>query len=214
MKNLLKKYSHIWTAAYVLIYVPWFIWLEKTVTTDYHPIHINLDDAIPFCEYFIIPYYLWFFYIAAGMIFLFFFAKTDYLKACAFLFTGMTIFLIICTIYPNGQDLRVDISNHNNFFAKIVAGLYDTDTNTNVFPSIHVFNSLGIMIALNKCKIITNLKYGFILKICSTILAIFIILSTMFLKQHSIIDAIGAIIMAITLYFIVYVPNWKVFSKE
>ena len=45
------------------IYLPWFGHLEKTVTTHFHVIHTALDDYIPFCEYFIIPYLLWFGYV-------------------------------------------------------------------------------------------------------------------------------------------------------
>ena len=56
MKDFVKKYGHAWAFLYALIYMPWFMWLEKTVTTDYHVIHVALDDKIPFCEYFIIPY--------------------------------------------------------------------------------------------------------------------------------------------------------------
>ncbi len=212
MKKFFKKYNHIWTALYALIYMPWFIWLEKTVVTDYTPIHIWIDDVIPFCEYFIIPYYMWFLYIAAGMVFLFFSSKKDYYKECMFLFTGMTLFLIICTIYPNGQDLRVSITT-DNIFASAVNALYQTDTNTNVFPSIHVFNSIGIMIGILKSEWLKEKRYNIAVKVISTILAILIILSTVFLKQHSCIDVIGAVIMAIVLYFIVYVPDWKFISK-
>lgn len=212
MKTFLKKYNHIWTVLYAFIYVPWFMWLEKTVVTDYTPIHIGLDDIIPFCELFIIPYYLWFLYVAAGFVLLFLTSKSDYYKLCMFLFTGMTLFLIICTIYPNGQDLRMEITR-DNIFANLVKNLYKTDTNTNVFPSIHVFNSLGIMIALNKSTWLKKKSYGSAIQWSSTILAILIVLSTVFLKQHSCVDAIGGIIMAIILYYIVYIPNWKFLNK-
>lgn len=214
MKNKFKKYNHIWTVLYALIYIPWFLWLEKKVVTDYTPIYIWIDDIIPFCEYFIIPYYLWFLYMATGMVFLFFTSKNDYYKECIFLFTGMTIFLIICTIYPNGQDLRADISGIDSIFSNAVQSLYNTDTNTNVFPSIHAFNSLGIMIGIIKSEWLKNKPYKTFVKLASTILSVLIILSTMFLKQHSVIDVIGAIIMAIVLYYIVYVPDWKRLSKH
>ena len=213
MKQFFKKYSHIWTALYAFIYMPWFVWLEHTIVTDYTPIHIWIDDVIPFCEYFIIPYYMWFLYVAAGMIFLFFSSKKDYYRECMFLFTGMTIFLIICTIYPNGQDLRTDLSNADNVFASAVYSLYQTDTNTNVFPSIHVFNSIGIMIGILKSEWLKGKRFRIPIQACSVILAVLITLSTVFLKQHSCIDVIGAVIMAIALYFIVYVPDWKFLSK-
>ena len=55
--------------AYFAIYLPWFLYLEKHVTTRYHVMHSVVDDWIPFNEYFIIPYFLWFAYIAAVILF-------------------------------------------------------------------------------------------------------------------------------------------------
>ena len=49
---------------------------------------VALDDYIPFCEFFVIPYYLWFVYMAIGILFI---AFTDG-KLCwrmgIFLITG------------------------------------------------------------------------------------------------------------------------------
>lgn len=208
MKSLLKKYSHIWTVSYILLYMPWFIWLEKNVVNNYHVVHSKVDDIIPFCEYFIIPYYMWFGFVAIGMTLLFFTSRKDYYKACIFLFSGMTIFLITCTVWHNGQNLRPDLPLHSNIFVNSVRQLYKTDTNTNVFPSIHVYNSIGVCIALlksewlNKKETLKKLKY--FIQIFSVILATFIILATMFLKQHSFIDVIGAIVLSIIFYILVY----------
>ena len=59
--DFIKKYKH---AFVILIYLPvyllWFFWLEAHVTADYHIIESSLDAYIPFCEYFIVPYLLWF----------------------------------------------------------------------------------------------------------------------------------------------------------
>ena len=52
MKYFVKKYSHAWVLLYFLIYMPWFSWLEKNVTTEFSVIHIDLDDKIPFLEIF------------------------------------------------------------------------------------------------------------------------------------------------------------------
>ena len=59
MKNFLKKYGHLWILGYGFIYLPWFIYLEKTITKHYHVMHSVVDDYIPFNEYFVIPYFLW-----------------------------------------------------------------------------------------------------------------------------------------------------------
>ena len=64
LKELFKKYNHVWVLLYALIYMPWFTYLERHVTTDFYLIHSPLDDYIPFVEYFIVPYLLWFVYLA------------------------------------------------------------------------------------------------------------------------------------------------------
>ena len=119
----------------------------------------------------------------------------------------MTIFLIICTLWHNGLDLRQDISYRNNLCARLVQMLYKTDTSTNVFPSLHVFNTLGCLVALYKSEGMKAPRRRWI-KIAATVIGILIILSTMFLKQHSVWDVIGAFAMAIILYPIVYVIPW------
>ena len=52
---LIHKYKHAWLLLYACIYLPWFCYLERTVTGNYHVMHAALDDLIPFCEYFIVP---------------------------------------------------------------------------------------------------------------------------------------------------------------
>lgn len=211
IKDFIYKYHHAWTCLYVLLYMPWFIWLEKTVTTNYTIIHLPIDDKIPFCEYFIIPYFLWFAFVPITMVYLLFYSRKEFYEASAFLFIGMTIFLIISTVWPNGLNLRQDISFRDNIFAKTVDMLYTTDTSTNVFPSIHVFNTLGCLIALLKSR---GLNGHNVIKSFAVILSILIILSTMFLKQHSIIDVIGGFVLALIMYLIVYVPNWTSILKK
>ena len=63
MKDFFRKYSHAWTLFYAFIYLTWWGMLGKMVMDQYSPVHMALDDKIPFCEWFIIPYYIWFPYI-------------------------------------------------------------------------------------------------------------------------------------------------------
>lgn len=100
MKELLRKYGHVWALGYAFIYMPWFLYLERSVTRDYAVMHVRLDDYIPFNEYFIIPYLLWFLYVSAAVLYFFFTDKVGYYRLCTFLFAGMTISLLICTFSP------------------------------------------------------------------------------------------------------------------
>ena len=106
IRNFLVKYSHIWVFLYGLIYFPWFTYLEKNVTNNFHIIHMAIDDSIPFVEYFVVPYFLWFGYVAAAVAYFFFKNKHDFYRLCGFLAAGMTIFLVVSTIYPNGHTDR------------------------------------------------------------------------------------------------------------
>lgn len=202
MKKAFVQYKHaIPLILYGIIYLSWFAWLEKNVTGNYRIIHMGVDDHIPFCEVFIIPYLLWFFYVAAVVVFFLFKNKTDYYKVCAFLFTGMTIFLLISTLWPNGHHLRPVTMPRDNIFTQMVAHLYTVDTPTNLWPSIHVYNSLGAHFAIIRSKEFEN-KKG--IRIASLILSSSIIFSTMFLKQHSVFDVLTAFVMAAVMYALIY----------
>lgn len=201
IKKLIKQYKHAWVFLYAFIYIPWFLYLEKHVTTNFHVIHTALDDYIPFIELFIVPYLLWFVFIAVTIAYFFLKDKEEFYRLVLFLFTGMTVFLIISTVYPNGLNLRPDVLPRDNIFADMVLFLQKADTSTNVLPSIHVFNTIGACIAISRSRELTRRKwihYG------SNILGVLIILSTMFLKQHSVIDVLAAFIMAGVLYAFVY----------
>lgn len=197
----IEKNKHGLLLLYFAIYLPWFGHLEKTVTTHFHVIHVALDDQIPFCEYFIIPYFLWFGYVAWGIGYFYRKNKDEYFRLCTMLFTGMTIFLIVSTIYPNGHYLRPTAFERNNPFVQIVKWLYSTDTATNLFPSIHVYNSIAVNMAVWHSG---NFKNRKVVRYGSAFLMVSIILSTMFLKQHSVFDVVTGIIMAVTMYLLVY----------
>lgn len=211
IKESLYKYRHSWILSYFFIYIPWFCYLEKTVTSNYHVMHVALDDFIPFNEYFIIPYMLWFLYVAITIIYFLFTSKEDYYKLCVFLFSGMTISLIICTFFRNGTDFRPLLDPGKNICTRIVAAIYKADTPTNVFPSIHVYNALGTHIAIMKS---TSLKKHPWIRAGSGILMASICMSTLFLKQHSVLDAIGSAVMAYIIYGIVYGYYWSAESKK
>lgn len=206
MKEFINKYKHSWAFLYALIYIPWFKYLETNVTNNYNIIYTDIDSKIPFCEYFIIPYLLWFGYVAITLLFLFFTNVEDFYKMCIFVFTGMTLFLIISTIYPNGHNLRPTLFLETNFCTELVQKLYTIDTSTNIFPSIHVYNSIATHLAIIKSDKLKENKY---ITSILLILMILIVLSTMFLKQHSFLDVISAIILSIAMYFIVYKNKYQ-----
>lgn len=207
MKTFREK---IWNAKYIhavplmlygIIYLLWFRYLEETVTGRYQIIHVSLDDVIPFCEVFVVPYMLWFAYVTIVVAYFFLHDREDYFRIFVFLCTGMTVFLLVSTLWPNGHRLRPYIMPRDNIFTYLVSALYKADTPTNLWPSIHVYNSLGCHIAVMKSR---RLKQHKGIRIISFILCASIIMSTMFIKQHSAFDVVTAFIMAAIMYGIVY----------
>ena len=165
-----------------------------------------VDDYIPFIEIFIVPYLLWFGYVAFAIAWFFFKDVQDFYKICTFLFVGMTVFLVISTVYPNGHYLRPRVFERDNIFISMVKGLYMIDTPTNLFPSIHVYNSIGVQLAVMHSDKLKEKKW---VKRISFVLMCMIIASTMFLKQHSVFDVVTGCVMALVMYTFVYAREWQ-----
>ena len=189
--------------AYFIVYLAVFHWLETRTVFEYHVVHTPLDDMIPFCEVFIIPYYLWFLYILVTVCF--FIIRTDektgYYQLAANLMMGMTVFLIVSYAYPNMLELRPEQFERQNIFTDMVAGLYRIDTSTNVLPSIHVYNSIACHLAIAHSPVLRRYKA---VQVSSFLLMNLIILSTMFLKQHSVVDVCLGSTLALLGYLFFY----------
>lgn len=207
IKDFIKKWgTKLIVPLYMIFYLVSFAYLENRVTYRFHVIHSSLDSQVPFCEYFIIPYFLWFAYIVVTVLWFMFKNKDEkeYLQPIFNLGIGMTIFIIISWVYPNGHFLRPVSFPRDNIFTDMVRFLYSIDTPTNVLPSIHVYNSIAAFIAIARCKALKNNR----LVVGGTfILTVSIVAATMFLKQHTIVDVVLALALNVVVYLLVYRPE-------
>ena len=206
MKRFIDKYGHgLVIIIYSIVYILMFGWLEHRPIHTYHIVHTVFDDWIPFCEFFIVPYMLWFPYMILAVAYFIFFNKNkhEYYQLAFNLMMGMTVFLIVSYVYPNAQHLRPTEFPRDNIFTSAVKWLYSTDTPTNILPSIHVFNSLAIHMSLTNCEVLRDKK---LVKAASLTLTSLIIMSTMFLKQHSVIDVCMGATLAL-FGFVVFYPR-------
>lgn len=208
MRKSVEKLIHLfrthrqvwWILIYTAIYMGGFQILENARHVHYHVIHTWLDDQIPFCEYFIIPYVLWFLFngVVVGW-FVLHAEKHEYYRLITALMLGMTAFLVVSVVYPNRLALRPYNVNTGNLCGKLVELLYRTDTSTNVLPSIHVYNTVVLCHAVNTCRALRSRKG--VLFSCN-LFSVLVILSTMFLKQHSVIDVCLGLVMAMLLQIV------------
>ena len=204
-KRFWMKYRHLAPIpVYMIFYMSVFAYVENRPFHNVHLLATKWDNLIPFCEYFIVPYYMWFLYVAVGVLF-FGLIETDrnqYWALVTNLCIGMTLFLIISLVWPNGHTLRPISFERENIFTKMVQGLWRVDTPTNVLPSIHVFNTVAVHTAFARCQDLRK-NHKWVIQ-GSFVLSILIIASTMFLKQHTVIDVIAALGLNFATHWLVY----------
>lgn len=197
MKVFLEKSKQIKLLIVLfLIYMLGFVLLENVTSSRMIYTDTWIDQFIPFNEYFVIPYLLWFVFIVGGFLYFLFIDSDGFHRTCFYLFSGMYICLIIYLIFPNGQNLRVQL-DYQNIFQDMIGFLYTVDTPTNVCPSIHVYNSIMMLVSLMKSSIFNQNK---VLTICTAILAVLICLSTVMIKQHAFVDIVAAIVLSMIIY--------------
>lgn len=167
------------------------------------PIHCALDDMIPFCEFFVIPYVFWYLLIVGTLLYFALYNTEGFRSFQTFIIVTQIVAMAIYIIYPNRQDLRPTEFPRDNVFSQLVGLLYSIDTSTNVCPSLHVGYSLGIASAWLKEKDVHKGWKAFIV-----IAVLLICLSTAFIKQHSIVDAFVAIPVCLLAEAIAYGKSW------
>lgn len=169
------------------------------------PVHCWLDDVVPFCEYFAIPYVGWYVLIVVSLLY-FALYHPDYFKSLMkFIIVTQITAMAIYIIFPNRQDLRPLVFARDNLFTDIMGLLYRLDTSTNVCPSLHVAYSIGIAS--------TWLKEPSASGRCKVFVAVFsflVCISVAFVKQHSVVDIFAAIPICILAEWVAFGNNyWK-----
>lgn len=195
------QYKHLWWLLFFPIYWLRYPLIENlNPAAQYHPIYCPLDDMIPFQEWFIIPYMLWMVCIVALSLYTLLYDVDSFKRYMKFLSVSMSISTVIFLLYPSCQNLRPEVMPRQNILSQCVALLYAADTNTNVFPSEHAIGSVAVWAAaLHTGKLRSPGKITVI-----SILMLLICFSTVFLKQHSILDVAAAVPICALCYWVCY----------
>lgn len=152
------------------------------------PVHMWLDDVIPFCEWFLIPYVFWYFLIVLSLGYFLLYDIPSFRRLQIFIIVTQVAAMAAYILFPTRQDLRPAEFLNDNFLTRGMALLYRLDTNTGVCPSLHVAYSLGIAsVWLKKRDARLWLRLGVVAAV------VLICLSTMFVKQHSAVDVLAAL---------------------
>lgn len=205
------QFSHLllllgWVAYFAL----YFITENLIPRENCYVVHSWLDDVIPFCEIFVIPYVFWYALIAISLGYFALYNVDSFKKLQIFIMITQGVAMAIYIAFPNMQDLRPVEFARDNLLTRLVGFLYAFDTDTNVCPSLHVAYSIGIASVWLKEK---GVKLWW--KLFVLISVILICLSTAFIKQHSILDAFAAIPVCVLAELVVYRKRYfKKFLKN
>ncbi len=106
-----------------------------------------------------------------------------------FIILTYTLTIVIYLLFPTCQELRPERFPRDNLLTRFLVPFYQFDTNTNVCPSLHVIGSLAVLFTAWNTRGLTSRSCRILFTCC----AVLICLSTVFLKQHSLLDVIAAI---------------------
>ncbi|MCQ2554235.1 MAG: phosphatase PAP2 family protein [Clostridia bacterium] len=196
-----KEYRHALLALYWPIYILIFILIENFITGGFHEMHMPLDDLIPFNEWFVIPYCVWYFVWSLPLLLYVVFDVKSFRKLSYFLIAAYTVCHITYLVYPTCQCLRPEVFPRENFLTFVVSLIYSADTSTNVCPSMHVVGSFAAAFSVTHSKLFRDKKWVIAV---FWVLAVLISLSTLFMKQHSVIDVMWGVILSAVCYIIFY----------
>lgn len=200
------KYRHILMLLYWPLFTLVFQLLERRQGIEWIAVSCRLDDRIPFCEYFIVPYYFWFVYLVWMLAYTFFLDVPSFKKYMWFIIVSYSITCLIYLVLPTEQNLRPDLTDRSNIFEDLVYQLHTTiDNNKDVCPSLHVTGSFAVLFTAWNSD-----RYRSAFWRCVFIgITLLISLSTVFLKQHSVIDIVAAVILCFAIYPFIFCRQRK-----
>jgi len=204
------QFSHLKLLAGWLVYFALYFLTENLIPAEScHVVHHWIDDMIPFCEWFLIPYFGWYLLIVVCLVWFGLYDIDSFRRLSIYImvtqFTAMAIY--IC--WPSIQLLRPEEFPRENFLTWVIGWLYRFDTNTGVCPSLHVAYSVGIASTWLKKRDAAPGTRLFIV-----VFIILVILSTMFIKQHSVMDTFTAVPVCLLAECIAFGSWWKIWWQS
>ena len=201
MKKFIKKIElkPLLISVGLVIFQSIFFFASKIIQSTPHLLSSSIDDKIPFNVWFIIPYCLWYLLL---FIVPYYYYKKDKHTLCKYIVSYalcVIIAAIIFSVYPTTLA-RPEVKSTNilTFIASII--FYIDTPAVNCLPSLHcAISMLFILSSFTSKKVSKDFRY------VVSFMGILVMIATLFVKQHVLIDLItGDILMTITYIFASY----------
>lgn len=204
IRRWLGQHNEAGFLLYWIVYLAAFATLE-VVELPQHPLVCPLDERIPFCAWFAIPYFSWFPALVLSLGWYLFHDRIGFQNLCFLMFSGMTVAIFVYIVYPISIDVRVPLAG-DGLLERAVMLLQGFDSPRNVCPSIHVSSSLAIAAAVQfdpRMRArggVRLLVWAWMLLICA---------STVLIKQHSVVDVFWGAVVTGVLAWVTYRWDWR-----
>ncbi|TXK83910.1 phosphatase PAP2 family protein [Paenibacillus sp. N3.4] len=149
----------------------------------------DLDQQIPFVKIFILPYVSWYGFLFIAFLYFSYKNREVFVQTLLQINMGQLICYVIYAIFQTHVQ-RPELAG-NDALLQMVQWVYRSDQPYNCFPSIHVLTSYLVMRAYWSTG---NIPRAY--KYAVTFMAMAIIASTLFIKQHVLLDIAGACLVA------------------
>ena len=164
-----------------------------------HVVHCALDDLIPFCEVFVIPYVFWYLLVFGSLLYFLLYDVESFKKLQIYIIVTQVVAMAVYLIWPSIQLLRPETFPRQNVLTQILSIIYTVDTPTGVCPSLHAAYSLGIASVWLKRR-----RTGWGWRAAIGFAAAVICVCVTFVKQHSALDVLWALPLGLLAEWIAY----------
>lgn len=202
-----KKFVKEHYALYVLFWpINTFIWFatEKLALGRAFVIHSAIDDLIPFSEWFMAIYVMWYPFWIGMLLYCFICEPETFRRTMWFFILTYTVCNLTFIFFPTCVDFQPTSFERSNFFTWLTGLIYRIDEPTNVLPSEHVIGAFAVVFAAHDSKRFRRARW----LVPILVLAVLISISIMFTKQHSFWDLVAALPLCIAGWAICFRP-WK-----
>ncbi|WLR56975.1 phosphatase PAP2 family protein [Mesobacillus subterraneus] len=157
----------------------------------------NIDDKIPFLPVFILPYIIWYAFILGYLVYFWYKDTRVYLKTLTMIVIGELVCFLIYFFFQT--TVPRPILAGDGILIELVGMIYSHDQPFNAFPSIHVLTTFAIILGN------INIRNKHIIhSLFVPVMGSLIIISTLFVKQHYILDMFASMFLTSFIYGIVF----------
>lgn len=206
-KDNFPAYSY--TPLLIVLLTHAVVWcVTKIVTRDMPATDVTLpvDAMIPLRPEWVVIYVLTFVFWAAGLLIIMRQREQLSYKMSAGIMFAELICCFFFIAYPSCV-VRPEITGTDPF-SWALSIIYTTDTPTNCFPSMHCLYAYMVFRQSLKSEVSTRWR------VFSGVFAVLVFFSTLFVKQHVVVDVFSGIFFGEIAYQLGQkAPLWKIFNK-